>query len=124
MRHPEATEGVIREITDHRVKLLGFIKFFPVLGRRVPVEERGHKTQITLDADMWDDSGTIAEMVSYQAVDLYVFYDGVVKSNEPFKRLVGRQINRHHLTRGHLRYITEKVPNICAEAGQCSGSTF
>lgn len=83
MRHPEATEEVIREITDHRVKLLGFIKLFPVLGRRVPVREQGHKTQITLDMDMWDDSGVIAEMASPQAVDLYGFYGGVIKSNEP-----------------------------------------
>ncbi len=116
----------ICEVIGHRVSL-GPVKFFPILGSEIPVEKQGRKTQIGLSRGWDDESGIFAEMVNYETVEVFK-YDGVIKLKPPVCRLVGPQVNRDHLTRGHLRWVPEVRSRVgvwsAAEAAQLSGSSL
>lgn len=108
---------------------LGHIKLFPIAGLELPMQHNGIKTQVMLTNGVGMDgeiNGVFAEIIAPDTVGLNVFH-GIIRLEPPIGILVGRQINRDYLTRGHLRWVKEVRSRIgwsVTEAAQLPGSTL
>ncbi len=106
---------------------MGPLKLFPIAGREIPVQQyEGINTQVELTQQI-DSSGEIygvvARIVATDTVEL-LRYAGVLINPPPFRRLMGKQINRHPLTRGYLRWVEQKRLSFLTEASQFPGATL